>query len=193
MTSLLKVFMIKPKQYKYISIVGSPTIENGIISNIDSSNYIRYATADILSGHNWEICLKIYWNGTTNGAIYLRVGDGASYFRVGTNRDITFLGYLTTNAQVWVHALNFYNNTAGWYYIKLKYEKDEGSFTTFFGKNSAEMSKGIKVVKGAGLELRYLTSSRYIMSNYNTNGAIDLNGCYIKIENDQYYFKINNA
>lgn len=184
--SLIKEFMTHPKKYFTAMIVGSPTINGTIISGIDSSNYIRYTTADKLSGHNWEICLKIYWDGTTNGAIYLRVGDGASYFRVGKNRDITFLGYLTTNAQVWVHSLNFYNNTAGWYYIKLKYEIKTGTFTTFFGRNPIEMTRGTRAVKGEGLELRYLTSGRYIMSNHNNNGMIDVGRSFIKIENDIY-------
>ena len=187
---ILKAFLEQPKRYLTCSIVGTPTINGNIVSNITSSNYIRYATANILSGHNWEICMKIYWDGTTDGAIYLRVGDGASYFRVGTNRDITFLGYLTTNAQVWAHSLNFYRNTAGWYYIKLKYEKNEGAFTTFYGKNPAEMSRGIRVVKGADLELRYLTATRYIYSNFNTNGMIDVGGCYIKVENTKYNLRL---
>ena len=131
---ILKAFLMQPKKYLTCSIVGTPTINGNIVSNITSSNYIRYATADILAGHSWEIGMKIYWDGTTNGAIYLRVGDGASYFRVGTNRDITFLGYLTTNAQVWAHSLNFYRNTAGWYYIKLKYEKMKEHLQLFMEK-----------------------------------------------------------
>ena len=99
--SLLKEFMtLQPKKYFTAAFVGSPTVNGTIVSGIDGSNYIRYTTADKLAGHNWEIGMRIYWNGTKNGAIYLRVGDGASYFRVGTNGDITFLGYLTTNAQV---------------------------------------------------------------------------------------------
>lgn len=184
--SLLKEFMLHPKKYFTATIVGSPTINGTIISGIDSSNYIRYTTADKLAGHNWEIGMRVYWNGTKNGAIYCRVGDGASYFRVGVNGDITFLGYLTTNAQVWCHGLNFYKNVAGWYYIALKYELAEGEFSIFFGKTPTERRAGPKTTKGAGLELRYLTSNRYIMSNYNTEGMIDVGNCYIKIENDVY-------
>lgn len=184
--SLLKEFMLHPKKYFTATLVGTPTINGTIVSDISSSNYIRYTTADKLAGHNWEICLRIYWNGTTNGAIYLRIADGSSYFRVGTNGDITFNGYLTTNASVWVHSTNFYKNTAGWYYIKLKYEKKTGTFTTFFGRNPVEMTRGTRAVKGADLELRYLTSSRYIYSNFNTNGMIDVGSSFIKIENDVY-------
>ena len=186
---LLKSFLMDDK-YLICSIVGTPTINGTIVSDITTSNYIRYATANILSGHSWEIGMKVYWNGTKNGAIYCRVADGNSYFRIGTNGDCTFNGYLTTNKQVWVHGTNFYKNVAGWYYIRLKYEIAEGKFSIFFGKTSTERKAGAKTTKGAGLELRYLTSSRYIYSNFNTEGMIDISGCYIMIENEKYKLRL---
>lgn len=189
---LLKAFLMQPKKYLTCMIVGTPTINGNIITDISSSNYVRYATADILSGHSWEICLKIYWNGSTNNCIYLRVADNASYLRVGTNGSFTFNGYDTTNANWWVHGTgSFPKNIAGWYYIKLKYEIDTGTIRTYWGTNSAEMTLARSVAKGAGVELRYLTASRYIYSNANAgNGQIDIGGSYIKVENTKYNLKL---
>lgn len=187
---ILKAFLMQPKKYLTCSIVGSPTIDGTIVTDISTSDYIRYATADILSGHNWEICLKVWWNGTTNNAVYLRVADSASYLRIETNGGYSWLGYDTNNSSWWVHNTNFLRS-GGWYYLKLKFEFKTGTFRIYYGKNPNNMTLSRSVSKNTQIQLRYLTSTRYIYSNANAgNGKIDVGCSYIKVENTKYNLRL---
>lgn len=189
--SVFSQLMMRNREYLTCSIVGTPTINGNIVTDISSSDYIRYATADILSGHNWQICLKVWWDGATNGCIYLRVADGASYLKIETNGGYTFNGYDTSNAGWYVHSTNFPKNKEGWYYISVKYEKDTGTIRTLYGTTSDNLTVAKSSAKGEGVELRYLNSSRYIYSNANAgNGKIDIGGSWVQIESKKKWLKL---
>ena len=172
--------------------VGNPTIQNGITSNMNTSNYVRFLRANYLLDNDWEIFLKVYWDGSSNN-IYASISDGtsANYFRIESSGGFSFNGYLTNNNSVWVHhASCFHNKPAGWYYIALKYTYSTGDFAIYSGTSPENIVQNAHVEKGEHMQLRNLTSSKYVFSQ--SPAQIDLKESYVKVGEDKYSIIFKN-
>lgn len=179
--------LLQPGAFNSVSTtVGNPTIQNGISSNMNTSNYVRFLRADYLLDNDWEIFLKIYWDGSSNN-IYASISDyaTANYLRIESSGGFSFNGYLTNNNSVWVHhASCFHYKPAGWYYISLKYTYSTGDFAIYSGTSPDDMVRNAHVEKGEHMQLRNLTSSKYVFSQ--SPFQIDLKESYVKVGEDKY-------
>ena len=171
------------------SLVGSPNIVNGISSDMNSSNYIRFLGANYLKDNDWEVCLKIYWDGSSE-IKYLTIADYTSrnYLRIGSTGGFTFNGYTAENSQIWVHSsAGFYHKPAGWYYIALKYTYDTGDFAIYSGTTLENMVRNAHTEKGEHKQLRDLTSSTIYSYAYSQSPAqIDLRESYVQVGDIKY-------
>lgn len=179
--------LLQPGAFNSVSTtVGNPTIQNGISSNMNTSNYVRFLRANYLLDNDWEICLKVYWDGSSTN-VYASISDyaTANYFRIESSGGFSFNGYLTNNNSVWVHhASCFHYKPAGWYYIALKYTYSTGDFAIYSGTSPENMVQNYHVEKGEHMQLRNLTSSKYVFSQ--SPAQIDLKESYVKVGEDKY-------
>ena len=182
--------LLQPGAFNSVSTtVGNPTIQNGISSNMNTSNYVRFLRANYLLDNDWEVCLKIYWDGSSE-IKYLTIADYTSrnYLRIGSTGGFTFNGYTAENSQIWVHSsTGFYHKPAGWYYIALKYTYDTGDFAIYSGTTLENMVRNAHTEKGEHKQLRDLTSSTIYSYAYSQSPAqIDLKESYVKVGEDKY-------
>ena len=165
-----------------VTVVGSPTVSSGVVSNFSSANYIT-TTKNFTPGSSiWEWMLKINMSqvsgtqlmfGGKNHEIPL-IGIVGSKFRLflssnGTSWNIASGTYgthtLTVDTNYWVK-LRF----TGSAYI-LSYSTDGSTFTDDITVSStATQVGGYPLIIGYGWT-----------DNPTTKGTVDLSGCYIKI------------
>lgn len=170
--------IIKDNNY---TTVGAPVItEDGIVTNlIKDTERVNLVSTDILSGKSWSIRNKVYWQGRNNGVSNeIKIGDSASYLKITTSNELTFNAYLKSN-NTQVYMLKYYPSifdTAGWYYVRIDFDYNTGTYSMFASKTPNEWTKLNEVVKGAGAELRLLDSSHFIyLNNPNSNRSDTLN------------------
>ena len=173
------------------TVVGSPTIENGIASNFSNNNYLELHNFD--PSKPFELRAKInttqigqrqviYGVGTagvlrflifTNGKIEMDLGTSTSSFNICTlQSSIT----LSINTDYWV-SLVFTGNK----YI-MSYSTDGDTFTELGSVNSTLLiNNGNAFTVRIGIGVVSSTTTFF-------NGSIDLNASYIKTNNG-YFFR----
>lgn len=181
------------------TVVGSPTIENGIASGFSSSNYLQLQQPFNPSNNKWEVFIKIQTSSSLTNAYFFRSSISApsqegrfgivvstrdtKHFRLAISTDGTsFLlindGTYTilTNTDYWIK----FGWTGTEYY--LDYSIDNITFT-----------RDITCVESNGV-YNGLTITQFGIYSYNNayrdpfNGSIDLNETYIKI-GDGYFWR----
>ena len=180
------------KQYN-VNIVGSLTNTNGVLSNFSSSNYATFKV--FAPGQNaYEIVAKfnfnnasteqmIYYFGDYNanfGTLSLRVDQGNIYVFFGQNSnpywDIRGNTTLQANTDYWV---------------KLTFDGNN-SYNLYLSTDGTTYS-----IDGSNTQSYYLKDNNTIASQIGTyappNGSIDLNECYIKVNNAYWWKGVTNT
>lgn len=197
----------KTKYYKYgntpdVGMMGSPTVNNGVVSGFSSSNYVMpffnfLRAVSICGGKSWELGLKFTTGTSTNSPTRQII------FQSGVNSSATTGSYcyILDIYQNNLRSMYNYNNGAGsadhflsaatntLYYYKITYDKDTNMFTTQYKLNEADDWTTIGSTKVGG---SLTTSSKWnftCMGNtagetgyYLNNGSIDFKECYLKFD-----------
>ena len=162
------------------TVVGSPTISDGVVSGLTTSDYLSLNTAGkISSADTWEMCFKF---GTSSSGYFL----GSNVTDVITYSPTTSGLYLSSNGSSWDIASNVGTGSAlpsdCWLRIKFtgtqyiaEYSLDNVSWVATSVVNSS-----VKIVNFANLYIGKWQTSYY-------RGSIDLNETYIKINNKLWF------
>lgn len=178
------------KHYMDLTVVGSPTISNGVVSGFSENDYLQ--TADTFNPLNaWEMVFKVHFVSTT--AKYF-VGYNGYGFVVGTTTvsgNKRFRAFFSSNGTSWdignaTTTTNITDNTD--YYVKIRYTG-----------TSYRISQSIDGITYSGEGVLWKTSpiisgvlcigNGYNMLNF-WDGSIDINNSYIKINDIKYIFKL---
>lgn len=188
MSKLLGVFLNKAYPMAKYTVVGSPTIVDGVVSEFSGSNYL--SLPNFAPERSWEICFKVkmgsnvslakYFFGSISYGIVLGNTDNPSgAFKVflssnGTSWDI---GQLSTSIHNPVNSIRYVKIgfTGTKYYI----EQSEDGITYIYRAelNSTKKIYSVPIRIGNSYE----SSTRY------WQGYIDLNKTYIKINNKLWF------
>ena len=187
------------KYYKYgttpnVTIVGSPTIINGVASGFSTANYLKITQiVPLNSANNWEMRVKFKVNSFANeGTIYSEQGNIAynSKFDVNTNGKIYYLASNTHSDSF--NVINITGNTTlslnTWYWLKAVFTGSAYNFylSTNGNFNGEEILDGTVTSSAKLLNYEWGLGSAGRTDQYHfpLDGSIDLSECHIKI-NDQ--------
>jgi hypothetical protein len=177
------------KYYKWgspnVTLVGSPTISNGVVSGFSTSKYLR--TQNVVFQSNWEVCVK-FTTGSDVTTLAWVVGGGGSQNRL-------IIGYEKSKFRIILSSNNTSANLAnisGSYTVKtnttywlkvqftgtqyvMSYSTDGKTFTTDYTLTSSTKlyEDGKPLSLGAN---QYSNGVNGAMAT----GSIDLKECYIK-------------
>ena len=185
MSKLLAMMMREKTGVMPLSVVGSPTISNGVVSGFSSSNYL---TVPAYSGtiNSLEFVVKIETTPTTitNNALILQLAGVPINIYVKSNEQIT-LYYKDTNATT--RYLNSLSEVEIGYY---KFVLNNTGAYIYFSANGSSWS----LLNSYGyIPQISITSGKigYATSTYNVyDGSLDIGNSYIKINGTKYIFTI---
>ena len=168
-----------------VTVVGSPTIDKGVASNFNDSNYLTIPKTFNPGSNNWEIVLKI----TTND--FSIAQDIGGYKDYKLSFYISTAGLATLNVgsgSAWTVTPNFGTlkaNTTYW----LKAEYKNGVYNAYTSTDGSTFTLG-----ESETSTQIIPSGNINLGDYATGGtnwfkgSIDLPNCYIKI-NDQMWWQ----
>lgn len=169
------------------TVVGSPTINNGIVSNFSTSNYLIINNASIINYYNnWEIFIKFY-NSDNTYATTLMCFDDSQWLIVGD-----FLGFYLkqTSPQLELFA-NIPNTQTRYsplianYYYQLIYQKNTNTYTiNIYDENKNLVATNSVVDNFAFISSFVKFGSRPVRP---LHGNIDMNETYIKIDGQTWF------
>ena len=168
-----------------VTVVGSPTINRGVASNFNDSNYLTIPKTFNPGSNNWEIVLKIT---TSDFSIAQDIGGYRDYklsFYIST------AGLATLNVgsgSAWTVTPNFGTlkaNTTYW----LKAEYKNGVYNAYTSTDGSTFTLGESETSTQIVPSGNINLGDYAPSGTNWfKGSIDLPNCYIKI-NDQMWWQ----
>jgi len=168
-----------------ITVVGSPTINRGVASNFNDSNYLTIPKTFNPGSNNWEIVLKIT---TSDFSVAQDIGGYKDYklsFYIST------AGLATLNVgsgSAWTVTPNFGTlkaNTTYW----LKAEYKNGVYNAYTSTDGSTFTLGESETSTQIIPSGNINLGDYAPSGTNWfKGSIDLPNCYIKI-NDQMWWQ----
>lgn len=163
------------------TVVGNPTIIDGIASNFSTSNYLRTSSnwAQINTKFDIVICAR-----PSGGSALMCIGSGESgkmklYF---STSKITFQTGNSSQDDLVIET-TFSNNL--FYYIRIKRNE-----STTFLSYSTDGTNWQSEISG---NLVYTSQSNFMRFGYNANipstfgGSIDLNQTYVKVNNEMWF------
>ena len=168
-----------------VTVVGSPTINRGVASNFNDSNYLTIPKTFNPGSNNWEIVLKIT---TSDFSVAQDIGGYKDYklsFYIST------AGLATLNVgsgSAWTVTPNFGTlkaNTTYW----LKAEYKNGVYNAYTSTDGSTFTLG-----ESETSTQIIPSGNINLGDYATGGtnwfkgSIELPNCYIKI-NDQIWWQ----
>lgn len=166
---------------------GSPTIVDGIYSNISNSNNIVANTAFQPSTNTWEFVTKITTGNTVSGTYFWIGGSESStkYPQIGIGNGKFYMAasYTGSNWDINTSGISVSANTTYW--IKVLYD---GSYYKIQYKTNEEdaWSDGLSVSSSTALTIPNVNMAIgwYYGQSYEFKGSIDLNETYLKIGDD---------
>ena len=161
------------------TVVGSPTITNGIASGFSSSKYIDISGLDYSSTFSVQVCVKYDENTSVFGiglsTKFLICVNIAGYFNLLTK---------TNSSDSWSQNNISWNKviTNKWYWIRIDYDGN-GNYTMYYSQDGITYSS--KTETGAVLTGTALFNIG--TASGSLKGSIDLNNTYIKINNKLWF------
>lgn len=184
------------KKLPNATVVGSPTINDGVVSGFSAGNYIALPNAFNPNSNTWEIVIKITTpSSISNSQVFFESTNGANVIRAVSiyiaNATKTLSYCLTSNTSSYdiasdVRGSNVldYSTT---YYVKLIF--DGTSYKSYISTNGVEwildfsVTSSTKVFSGAECRLGYFAFNPDLCYQ----GSIDLNESYIKINGETWW------
>lgn len=178
------------------TVVGSPTINNGVVSGFSENNYLETNTTFNPMEDNWEILTKIRSSQSQNSGVF-SIGSGA--YSLGLNiysassydylfRVLAYSGSTTYLLVTTGSKNDFVPNVDYWVKIRKSSNVVYLSYSTNGYNFSTEQSGTIEgtIPTGNVVFGRYVFNGKAL-----TNGSIDLNNTYIKLNNTLWFGKEN--
>ena len=171
-----------------VTIIGSPTINNGVVSGLSASNYLRVPSAFNHNNKSWEMVWKLTTgsNVSTSGQF---VSSNSNYGITLTVESSRFTLNLSSNGSSFNIA-----NTRGTYTVLantnywVKVEFNGTSYKLSYSLDGKTYNTDISITSSATL---YNNTTLNIgigrLISYPFLGSIDLSGCYIKINGSTWW------
>lgn len=195
--------MYSGKIYDNFTKIGSPTIsQDGLLSNITKSNYLKLPSNFNSGNNSWEILFKVKtssdisseqnWIGATAG-----VNWTYPLWRL-ENGNVSL--YLSSNGSSWDICANesiFSIETNTWYWLKLTFTGS--SYNASYSTNGTEYTLAYTLNSSTPIYQNQLWTigTNYWNSNngvqYPWTGTIDLSESYIKINNKFWWLPYREA
>ena len=175
------------------TVVGSPTVSNGVVSGFSSANYVKTPSVFAPGSSSWEFVIKFTSGSSTTAvkpivgpsalckSIYLYVKSTTLYFTASGNgtsyniaQDVS-CGTVSANTTYWVKLA--FTGSAYQIYIST----DGTSFTL-----RKTVSSSTKIYQASGVHPFYFGIGKG-SSTYIFNGKIDLPQSYIKINGEIWW------
>ena len=191
-----KLYLEGPTQYR---VVGSPTIENGVVSEISNSNYVktRVVFPSIQTNDNFDIMTKFKTPLDLSQApnIYLYIlGFGANDtfgFTAGI-RIQKSTGLLNLTSDIMSYNSPSPLDLGQWYYVR--FYRNDGNCYCGFSKDKQNWTYGTQtssatMINSYSYAIVLGASNLANVSSF-AGGMVDLNETYIKINNELWFGKI---
>lgn len=173
-----------PTQVGY-TVVGSPTITDGVVSGFSNSNYLTLDTSTFDSNKSFEFVVKAKLN-SFGKAVFGFNQPWTNTFRAAQNQIVWWLSSQTTGAAQLnvIHTVSLQTST--WYYFLFTYDGNStysiGVSTD--GKNFEKTSYTRNYKMGVTSQIRL---GSWTQNSYQFDGEIDLKETYVKL-NGNYWF-----
>lgn len=184
--------MFKKPQYMNLSVVGSPTINNGVASNFSDNDYLNWSNSqEITSISDYELCVKFTAGsiGVKQGICGIAGGQAGAYI---TNTGILHIVALDfTNNKYRDINTNFTLSANTTYYLKCIFRNGNiyGAYST--DGISYTIVQGATATGGMG-SITTLNDFKFGYNNQGSfDGSIDFNpnNSYIKLNGTKYLFQ----
>lgn len=180
------------------TVVGSPTITDGVVSGTDSSNYCS-VNVNIPSFNTLEVVMRAKFTGTINSSAYmplLAFGGGASQRRITSNfttasnggtrlfsADGLIVNIPNTDFDLNTYALDFY-------YTRIRVTKNTDDYTYELGVSADGTTW---VTKSGNYASNICTGFFYLCRNSSGSSGgnvyCDLNNTYIKVNGKLWFWQ----
>lgn len=172
------------------TIVGSPTITDGVVSGFSTSDYLRTSKLPILS-EDFEMQFKIRINNTsTSNTLLGWVSSGyANYFSFSTSGKIQVSFRVSSSVYYNING-NFVFSTNTDYWVK--YSKKGNTFYLYYSTDGVNWFLDNSATFEEIISFSVSNYFRIGVNGFNNpssyfNGSIDLNNTYIKINNKLWF------
>ena len=173
--------LVGPVDY---TVVGSPTISNGMVSGFSDSNYFQVSVPSNTLNDNFDVALKIGRpQSFPSSTIYImKIGSSFSVYMTNTGR-ILLQCKDSDNTSKYFGLLEANDSENS---IKIEYRS--ANITTYKGTNGTNYTQ----IESVSFTTLSLTSSDVIYFGKDAfEGSIDLNNTYIKVNNTLWFGKEN--
>lgn len=178
--------------YMDLTVVGSPTISNGVASGFSANNYLISSQNFNPDNNIWEICIKFNMfssNGSASGLLFPSSSGNSIALYITSDNILQFS--LSSNGYSWdiVSGYNLFTLNLNTDY-KLKIKFTGFSYDVYSYENNewvikASFISSVAIVNTKGIVLGNTRPG----TNIPFNGSIDLVNSYIKINNTKYQFR----
>ena len=195
-----KAYVLKRKEYwKYgtepnVTVVGSPTIDNGVVSGFSASNYLTTTDSFSPQGNYWEMVFVFTTCENTSATqVLVDSNNGLSYRPVGLYIANSKMKIVLSSSTSSNNIVNDFEGTKTInpntkYYYKLEF--DGSSYTGsvsldgLLWETDAVINSSVSVLSGYPFILGEHTNKTYSQP---FKGSIDLTQSYIKINNKLWW------
>lgn len=194
--SVFRQLMMRKKEnieYMPLTVVGNPTINNGVVSNFSSDNYLKFMFYPRINGNPniFEFKMKFqYYSASTIGCVLGTKMSGIIAIGVTTKNRIQFnLGKSINDFGIVDTVYSANVETYKDYWLKFSYDgnqyklelsDDNISFATLGTIISSSL-----IYNGNYFEMSMGTGHP---ANWTLNGQIDINNCYLIQNGTKYKF-----
>lgn len=164
------------------TVVGSPTITDGIVSNLSTNNYLSVSAPANTLNNNFDIIIKINRSGTlpSEAAYFFSIGQQLLIYQQTTG-SITMRCRDSNDATKYVGVASSGNTNP---FIKVEYRSNKVStYTSADGVAYTLYSEDI-------FDTKSITTSEYVNFGQGVfGGSIDLNQTYIKVNGKLWFYQ----
>lgn len=172
-----------------VTVVGSPTVVNGVASGFSNVNYLNLPNKFNPSNKNWEIGLKITTPSTFADYNYMIGNSTNNYQNIVLETNYNKLRWLiTTSGTSYDYAVNseLTLDTSTTYYLRYAFTGSE--YVCDVSTDNKTWERAITIESStpmfAATEVARIGNN---MGNYNWGGSIDISQCYININGSRWW------
>lgn len=166
------------------TIVGTPTIAEGVVTGLDASNYLSYTPSFVLTNNDdFEFVTPEFTVNTvaTRNSIFLISGQGgnSNALNVGTNANGNILILIQGLAYTDILRYNLPYITGYKYQVRFKHTASSGLYEAYYKVNGSDWTLATSATNTSttfSTEGQDLTLGRRL-----TDGSMDINGSYITL------------
>lgn len=190
------LYLAGPVNY---SVVGSPTIVDGVMSNFSASNYAQLnSTYTATNTKNCEFYVRFKTPSTISGSFNpVLYGHDVGYFGISTYSNAVFVVRMGSDNGVNLFFSDIYPSSGDiqpdtWYRVKIT--GNNGSWKAeVFDDNGNSLGSDTKDWSATSLSVDYTIKLQCTNNDNSASGSIDLNSTYIKVDGQLWFYGKNYA